>query len=364
MLSQATQAWRHLVWMLGIGLLCPALLQAQSFTVSINLSDGVIAQPLVLGMHPSASDGYDAGLDEGAPPFPFPGIFQAQILNTEVTLSPGFYTEFRAVDPGAVAFMIRYQRGSGQPDITVSWDPASLPNGRNLTIVDTSQPPTVGQDMKQTGTMVINSSENSALFNELLIQVSAATNLPVELVSFSAALQETAVELAWETLTETNNAGFYVERAADGLAFTTLAFVDGHGSTQRPQAYQYTDRSFQRGTPLLQYRLKQVDFDGTFSYSPVITVDAGASQGFRLDPAYPNPATDRSYIGYALEDREPVTLTLYDALGRQIRTLVQETQRAGWYRVPLDTAALPNGLYVYHLKTPTYTQTRSLMVAR
>ncbi len=361
---QATHVWRSLALVLCFTFGNPLLTTAQSFTVTVNISDGAIEQSLVIGMHPSATDQYDPGLDQGAPPFPFPGIFQAQVINTDVILSQGFYQEFRAVDMGPADYLIRYQRGGGQQDIMVSWEPSTLPDGRTLTIVDTSLPPIFGQDMKTSGALIINSSSNNELMNELLIRVGEATDLPVELISFSAALEESTVALAWETLSETNNAGFYVERSLDGRVFESLTFVDGQGTTQAPQTYQYADRTLPRDVPFLYYRLKQIDFDGTFAYAPVITVDASRTHGFRLEPAFPNPTTDRAFIGYALENREQVSLTIYDALGRKVHTLVEGTQKAGWYRVSVDTAPLPDGLYFYHLKTPTFAQTRSLMVAR
>jgi hypothetical protein len=99
--------------------------------------------------------------------------------------------------------------------------------------------------------------------------------LPVEMVSFSANTNGNSVNLEWITASETNNRGFSVEKSFDGSNFTEVGFVAGKGSSSLMNKYSFTENN--AGAPVVYYRLKQVDFDGTASYSETIKVEFTAS---------------------------------------------------------------------------------------
>jgi glycosidase len=194
--------------------------------------------------------------------------------------------------------------------------------------------------------------------------------LPVELASFSAARQGTeAAVLTWTTASETNNAGFEVQRRltrADGRegTFEPVGFVEGTGTTTEPQSYRFTDRNLPFEADRITYRLKQVDVDGTASLSQKVTVDLGAPQRLALRGAFPNPARTSATLQYALPSSGAVRVEVYNVLGQRVATLVDETQPAGRKEVTLDASRLPSGMYVVRLQAPEGTRTSRLTVVR
>lgn len=111
--------------------------------------------------------------------------------------------------------------------------------------------------------------------------------LPVELMSFTADFVNNAVQLNWQTATETNNYGFEIERRSDKQEWKNIGFVEGHGNSISPKAYSFTDISTS-GLSKFQYRLKQIDTDGSFKYSDIVEVEIVLNQ-YQLSQNYPNP---------------------------------------------------------------------------
>lgn len=162
--------------------------------------------------------------------------------------------------------------------------------------------------------------------------------VPVEFLSFEGEKKGRAVELTWQTATETNNEGFRVQRSADGQEWQTIGFVPGHGTTQNTQAYRYTDDSPQRG--LNYYRLQQIDYDGTSAYSSVVSINMGASRSVGL--LFPNPTTGRIYLNDTATERVEV----YDQMGRLVLHLSGPIRE-------LDLSALPAATYVVKITDGT-----------
>ncbi len=200
---------------------------------------------------------------------------------------------------------------------------------------------------------------------------SGSTALPVELISFTATVKERSVELVWNTATETNNYGFEVERRAvsdrhlegDGhLAWTKIGFVEGNGTTNAPKSYSFTDRSANGKT---LYRLKQIDRDGKFEYSQTVEVTAAtAPKEFALEQNYPNPFNPTTAISYQLSANSFTTLKIYDALGREAATLVNEVKEAGYYSAPFDGSKLSSGMYYARLSSNGKTQIRKIVLLK
>ena len=171
--------------------------------------------------------------------------------------------------------------------------------------------------------------------------------IPVELTSFTALADYGVVELQWITATETNNQGFEVQRSAGG-EFETIAFVEGHGTTTETQVYTYTDKSVNIGS--YSYRLKQIDFSGTFEYSSVVEVDVPAPAVFALDQNYPNPFNPSTMISFRLAVDSKVSLKVFDVLGQEVVTLVNANMAAGGHNVSFDASSLNSGVYLYKIE--------------
>jgi len=208
------------------------------------------------------------------------------------------------------------------------------------------------------------SPASGAQTNYIVAAVSHAA-LPVELMAFRAVRAGQAVHLSWATATETNNAGFHVERALGEGAFQTLGFVEGHGTTLDAQRYQFTDDTeVLGGGTVSRYRLRQVDYDGTSEFSPIVEVAPEAPTQVVLEPNYPNPFTDSTRLRYRLSQAGPVTLVVYDVQGRLVKALVDDVQEPGTYEVTLDGSALSSGAYLCRLTTPNGIRTRKLTRVR
>ncbi|MDX2129993.1 MAG: T9SS type A sorting domain-containing protein [Chloroherpetonaceae bacterium] len=184
--------------------------------------------------------------------------------------------------------------------------------------------------------------------------------LPVELSSFNASFKNGTVELVWETASEINNQGFFIERSNDQVAFSNLGFIRGKGTTTEGQRYSFLDRS---AAGKVYYRLKQVDFDGKFEYSPILEV-SGVPSRFALAQNYPNPFNPSTQINYSLGARSLVTLKVFDILGRELQTLVNETKEIGSYSVRFNASILPSGVYFYRLQSGAFSETKRMMLVK
>ncbi len=166
--------------------------------------------------------------------------------------------------------------------------------------------------------------------------------LPVELVFFKATKQDEFTRLTWATATETNNSHFEIQRSADAREWKALGEVKGAGTTQKPQQYEFTDVRPPAG--LSYYRLRQVDFDGQYEYSPVVAVSRkGEGYSFAV---FPNPASDRLQAVLP-PGREGAVVELYNGQGQRIRQQ-QLLSDSGREEVRL-TGLLPGLYYLFIL---------------
>jgi hypothetical protein len=174
--------------------------------------------------------------------------------------------------------------------------------------------------------------------------------VPVELTSFTAKAGDTEVILKWSTSTETNNLGFEIEKMIDNK-FSVIGFVEGHGSTSEPQQYQFMDANLNTGK--YTYRLKQVAFNGNYSYSPVVEADIIGVVNFELQQNYPNPFNPTTVIKYSIPDQSLVKIKVFDITGRQVAQLVNETQERGNYEIAFNASNLSSGVYFYQMTAGT-----------
>ncbi|MBN1997656.1 DUF362 domain-containing protein [candidate division KSB1 bacterium] len=179
-------------------------------------------------------------------------------------------------------------------------------------------------------------------------------SLPVELMAFSAQVDEINVVLTWHTVSETNNSHFIVQRGRDGRYFNDAGIVKGHGTTIAEQDYRFMDRVESTGDYF--YRLKQVDLSGTFEYSDVLKVTILPPQNFVLQQNYPNPFNPETKIRFEMPARENISLSIYSIDGRFLRTLYSGVQEAGshtlvWDGKTDDGIPLSSGIYICVLQS-------------
>jgi len=186
------------------------------------------------------------------------------------------------------------------------------------------------------------------------VYVDPAT-VPVELVSFTSSVAENSVTLNWITATELNNLGFDILRSnQDNNNWNKIAFVDGKGTTTEKHAYSVTDKNLSAGK--YNYRLEQIDFDGTRTIAGNITVNVGGSvNSFVLEQNYPNPFNPATLIKYNIPEQSTVQLSVVNILGEVVAELVNEVQTEGNHTKLFDGSKLSSGIYFAVLNATSLT---------
>jgi photosystem II stability/assembly factor-like uncharacterized protein len=173
--------------------------------------------------------------------------------------------------------------------------------------------------------------------------------IPVELSSFTAEVGRNSVTLNWVTATETNNQGFEIERKFKNQNWQTLGFIEGNGTTIEPQLYNFIDDfSLLPYEGTLLYRLKQIDYDGSFNYSQQVAVDVNLIPNeISISQNYPNPFNPSTTIEYSLQNESRVKILIYNSIGEVIEDLVSETRNAGTHQAVWNADKFPSGVYFY-----------------
>jgi len=199
--------------------------------------------------------------------------------------------------------------------------------------------------------------------------------LPITLASFTAEFDPNGrrVLLEWMTVTEVNNYGFFVERRAESEAnFTTVpnSFIPGHGTTIEPQYYSFVDTTLTQPS-VYYYRLRQVDLDGSIHYTQSVSVNVTIlavlerePQEFRVHQNYPNPFNPSTQIRYEVPRPSSVLLRVYDLLGQEVATLVNEAKQPGRYEVQWNAERFSSGVYFYRLQAGDYVETKKLLLLK
>jgi len=188
------------------------------------------------------------------------------------------------------------------------------------------------------------------------------TTVPVELSSFTAKLSDQSVLLAWSTATEKNNSGFEIQRNLNHKEWEIVGFVPGRGTTTEISNYSFTDPMAVSGT--FSYRLKQIDFDGSYKFSTETNIEVSLPAEFNLEQNFPNPFNPSTIISYSIANKSNVLLSVYNILGEQIATLVNEVKDAGNYKIEFNALNLPSGIYVYRLDADQYTSSRKMILVK
>jgi predicted outer membrane repeat protein len=228
---------------------------------------------------------------------------------------------------------------------------------------DTSDDQTVPLEPGMDYPVDISSLTDAPETERFVVQIAPNTGaLPVELAGFGAQRSgDEAITVQWQTLSETNNAGFEVQRAA-GSTWASIARLNGAGNTDEPQSYRVEDTDLPYEADSLSYRLRQIDTDGTESFSEAITIARPVMQA-ELLPTYPNPVRGQATVRFAVPERQDVRITLYDMLGRRIRTVV-DTNAEGRTEAQFDVSDLASGTYFLRMQTAGHIETQRITVVR
>jgi hypothetical protein len=349
--------------------------------IPISVTEGIITYEFAVGLDIIATNCVDTLLGEciGEPPIPPSGVYSSNLILPSECGQVSACKDYRPPgNPPAFPF-------SGLVVHTLWWQVSSpgipldityiLPVGTVLWITDNitgallNLGPFTGQ-----GVATIPGSYTT-FGTKALLKMQYDNIVPIELTSFTTSVlqNEKAVQLNWSTATETNNSGFEVHRKklearSQELEWENIGFVPGFGTTTEPKSYSFIDENVTNG--IYKYRLKQIDFDGSFEFSNEIEVVVDFTpKEFVLFQNYPNPFNPSTVItfeipGQARNDNMLVTLKVYDILGNEIVTLVNEEKQSGVYEVEFDASSLASGMYLYKLQAGSFIQTKKMILTK
>jgi len=250
------------------------------------------------------------------------GVYGERIFNARLVNQGG--AEFPLVP-----FNLRFKLGAAPNTFVAYFSPVTVPDTELA-------PPQLAISLMDT------------VVNHYSVQA-GDTVLPVELANFSANVNKNNVALTWTTSTETNNQGFEIERKLVGSEDWTKVgnLIAGKGTITTPTEYSYNDRP---NTGNYNYRLKQIDFNGAFSYHALSNeVIVGLPTVYSISQNYPNPFNPSTKIDFELPYDSKVSILLYDISGREVGKLVNEQLTAGYHNVQFNGSNLASGMYFYRI---------------
>lgn len=195
------------------------------------------------------------------------------------------------------------------------------------------------------------------------VLIKYAVTIPVELTAFTGSAVDNNIQLNWSTSTETNNRGFELQRrtAAENM-WSDIGFITGSGTTTKPHNYSFIDKNLPEGK--YQYRLRQIDFDGTFEYPGMVETEIVLPEVFALSQNFPDPFNPVTTINYSLSNDVKVSLKIYNILGKEIMTLVDENEKAGFHSIKFNGSNLPSGVYIYRLNSGINTLSKKMILLK
>jgi hypothetical protein len=194
--------------------------------------------------------------------------------------------------------------------------------------------------------------------------IKATDVIPVELVSFTAESVDDEVILKWQTSTETNNSGFEILCSAqnENYDWEKIGFVEGKGTTTEISNYVFTDKIGMPG--VYNYKLKQIDFDGSINYSNIVEVNLNTPTDFVLYQNYPNPFNPSTKIKFSLPIQSNVKLKIYNAVGQLVETILDKQMDAGYHEFNFNAASYPSGIYFYILENEKINSVKKMILLK
>jgi hypothetical protein len=320
-------------------------------------------------------------LNTGAKAAPFGAItFDSTFYtpNYSVFLENGFYSEIRkwngtawSGDLGFVGSADRFGGWSGNTffsELRVRRDsvgnPANIAYAVTVEKEDNSGLFTSFPIENGTNTSVKYFYVFKDLGNGVVVRQNNAATIPVELSSFSASVSGKVVNLNWATATEKNNNGFSIERSSNGKDFSAIQFVKGKGTTTVQSKYSFTDNNVASGN--YYYRLRQIDYDGSISYSKTVEVNVTVNPNtFELSQNYPNPFNPSTNIKFTSGKSGNASVKVFNTLGQEVATIFNSNVEAGKaYEINFDASKLTSGIYFYQLKEGKNMLTKKMLLIK
>lgn len=339
--------------------------QTAAVDLIINVADNAGGSRFLhYGLDLTATTGIDPHLGEiELTILPPPGIFEAvwslSPFGVGNIATPKDYRNAPSFPfTGQISHRLVWQYNAFATQISFSYN---LPYEATLLITSNDATPIWSSGtLTGSGTYVVPDSNHQ--FSSARVFVNYDAILPVELTSFTSTVTGTTVNLKWSTASELNNKGFEVERIAlKQTEWQNIGFVQGAGTSSSTNRYSFTDKP---GTGKFQYRLRQIDFDGTFAYSQTVDAEITIPAEFILNQNYPNPFNPSTTIRYSIPESGFVNLKLYDVLGNELKSLVNTQQEAGQYEFVFDAAGLASGVYYYRIQSGEFTSTKKLVLMK
>lgn len=263
-------------------------------------------------------------------------------------------------------FEVTYAGSAFEKDLTLAWFQAE-DNGKTLSVMEMHK----FDDVEQKWILISPEPRDASATRTITETITgfsdytasdAFNQLPVELTSFDAVADFKDVILRWETASETNNAGFEVQ-VAEGDTFRAIDFVDGYGTTEQAKSYTYRVDAMAVGRHV--FRLKQIDYDGTFEYSPEVEIAIELPEVYALSAAYPNPFNPQTQFTLSVAREQQVQVTVYDVTGRQVAELFNGVMTAHQaHPFTFDASHLPSGVYFYRAVGEAFVTSRSMVLQK
>lgn len=343
---------------------------AQQIDLPLTITNGLAVKTLNFGIDPAATDGRDVALGEAElPPLPPTGVSDVRFTLSHLGVtSQGQAKDYRRgnvnVDTVKV-HRIHLQAGTGTTSFIFNWN---LSAGITGVLRDLFGGIIVNVPMSGNGGYTL----TNLAFTDLEMVITYDAPLPIQLSSFTGSIVEAGVRLDWTTLSETNNYGFEIQKSQNASEnFQTIpnSFIPGNGTTIHPHDYTYLDATATTGA--WYYRLKQIDLDATVHYTDAILVDilAGVKDDnqplrFSLEQNFPNPFNPSTTIRYSISSAELVSLKVYNIIGQEVATLVNEVKQAGRYAITWNASGMASGVYYYKLKSGKSVETHKLVLLK
>jgi hypothetical protein len=209
-------------------------------------------------------------------------------------------------------------------------------------------------------------SNNDPANSEITIPVrmTVTNEVPVEFAYFTAENDLDEVNLRWQTVTEKNNSGFEIHRSTqiENNGWEKIGFVEGHGTTTENTIYDFRDKISKSGIYL--YRLKQIDFDGTASFSDEIEIQVSGPTEFALYQNYPNPFNPSTTIKFALPEKTDLELSVYNSLGEKVADVFKGELNEGYYEIEFSAENLSSGIYFYRIESKDFVSVKKMIVMK
>lgn len=318
---------------------------------------------LRVGLDAAATTGIDPQFGESdLPPLPPLGAYDVR-WNLQPFGAGALSTlrdyRFAASFPytGVITHRLNWQYSDFATQLTITYN---LPQNARMKITSNNATPVWQSDtLSGSGVFTLLDPDND--YNAARVYMIYDNIVPVELTSFAANVIGSTVKLNWSTATETNNRGFEIERKSENSNWQNIGFVSGAGTTTKQNNYSFTDKP---AVGKYFYRLRQVDFDGTFEYSSVVEAEIAAPAEFKLNQNYPNPFNPSTTISFTLPKATNAKLLIYNQIGQKVAELVNKNLEAGIYNFNWDAAGQSSGLYFYELQTNEFKSVKKMTLIK